>query len=118
VRASVLEALRVDRYSPPPLAALLALDGVSRELLAAMTRDGSIVRISPEVYLVRDVFDEMSAWVLQAADHDGVSLAEVRDRFRTSRRYAQALLEYLDGERYTRRQGDVHVRGSRTPVCA
>jgi selenocysteine-specific elongation factor len=33
----------------------------------------------------------------------------VRDELATSRRYAQALLEHLDGEKVTRRVGDAHV---------
>jgi selenocysteine-specific elongation factor len=35
-----------------------------------------------------------------------ISLAEVRDLFNTSRRYAQALLEYLDSAGVTVRAGD------------
>jgi selenocysteine-specific elongation factor len=35
-----------------------------------------------------------------------ISLAEVRDLFQTSRRYAQALLEHLDAIGVTVRDGD------------
>ena len=38
-----------------------------------------------------------------------VSLGEVRDMFKTSRKYAQALLEYLDSKKITRRVGDERV---------
>ena len=38
-----------------------------------------------------------------------ITLAEVRDMFQTSRKYAQAFLEYLDGEKITRRVGDERV---------
>jgi selenocysteine-specific elongation factor len=38
-----------------------------------------------------------------------ITLAEVRDMFGTSRRYAQALLEQLDAERVTKRVGDERV---------
>ncbi len=38
-----------------------------------------------------------------------VTLAEVRDLFQTSRKYAQAFLEHLDGKRITRRIGDERV---------
>ena len=37
------------------------------------------------------------------------SIAEVRDALGLSRKYAQALLEHLDGERVLRRDGDRHV---------
>ncbi|HVX34568.1 MAG TPA: SelB C-terminal domain-containing protein, partial [Solirubrobacterales bacterium] len=36
------------------------------------------------------------------------SIGEVRDALGLSRKYAQALLEHLDGERVLRRDGDRH----------
>jgi selenocysteine-specific elongation factor len=35
-----------------------------------------------------------------------ITLAEVRDLFSTSRKYAQALLEHLDSSGFTVREGD------------
>jgi selenocysteine-specific elongation factor len=41
--------------------------------------------------------------------HGAVTLAEVRDLFQTSRKYAQAVLEAMDAQRITRREGDARV---------
>jgi selenocysteine-specific elongation factor len=41
-----------------------------------------------------------------------ITLAETRDLFNNSRKYAQALLEHLDQEKVTRRVGDERVLGS------
>ncbi len=38
-----------------------------------------------------------------------ITLAQVRDLFGASRKYAKALLEHLDGRRVTRRMGDTRV---------
>ncbi|TET25572.1 MAG: hypothetical protein E3J67_03500, partial [Dehalococcoidia bacterium] len=38
-----------------------------------------------------------------------VTLAEVRDLFHTSRKYAQAFVEHLDEKKITRRVGDERV---------
>jgi selenocysteine-specific elongation factor len=38
-----------------------------------------------------------------------ITLAQVRDLFGTSRKYAQALLEHLDEKGITRRVGDARV---------
>jgi selenocysteine-specific elongation factor len=46
----------------------------------------------------------------QLAAKGKITLAEVRDRFVTSRKYAQALLEHLDGEKVTRRVGDERIK--------
>jgi selenocysteine-specific elongation factor len=43
--------------------------------------------------------------------HGSVTLAQFRDAIGTTRKYAQAVMEYLDGRRITRRVGDTRVRG-------
>jgi selenocysteine-specific elongation factor len=54
--------------------------------------------------------EALIARIMAICERDGeVTLAGVRDELGTTRRYAQALLEYMDGQRVTRRQGDTHV---------
>ena len=43
------------------------------------------------------------------AEHDEITVADVRDIFGASRKYALALLNHLDQQRITRRVGDVRV---------
>ncbi|MCL7454850.1 MAG: SelB C-terminal domain-containing protein, partial [Anaerolineae bacterium] len=43
------------------------------------------------------------------AEHERVTVAEVRDMFDTSRKYALALLGFMDEKRITRRVGDERV---------
>ena len=50
-----------------------------------------------------------SASLRISATTGSVTLAQVRDMFGTSRKYAQALLEHMDAERITRRVGDARV---------
>jgi len=38
-----------------------------------------------------------------------ITLAEVRDIFKTSRKYAQAFIEHMDSQKITRRIGDDRV---------
>ena len=54
----------------------------------------------------REMVDKVAAHIKA---NRRVSLAEVRDMFQTSRKYAQALLEHMDGEKITRRVGDERV---------
>ena len=44
---------------------------------------------------------------------DGVTVAEVRERLKTTRKYALPLLAWLDGHGATRRRGDVRIAGPR-----
>ncbi len=84
------------------------------EVRAFLAGSGAIVDVGDSVVLSSAAYEEMVTGVLQLIDETGsVSLAGVRDRFGTSRRYAQALLEHLDGLHITVRRGDERVRGNR-----
>jgi len=62
------------------------------------------------VVFAASAYDEMERRVTAYIKEKGkVTLAEVRDLFGTSRKYAQALLEYLDEKKITRRIGDERV---------
>ena len=69
-----------------------------------------LVRIGGDVLFRRDDLAALMAGVLEHLRNSGtITLAEVRDRFQTTRKYAQAVLEEMDARRLTRREGDVRV---------
>ena len=104
--ALALEArLRDSRFEPP-------LDGeLDRDDLAALRAAGRAVRVSRSLHFHPDTLRAVRARVIAVArENDGaITLARLRDELGTSRKFAQALLEYLDGEKVTLRRGDVHV---------
>ena len=99
-----LQALRESPYHPPT-------DRLpDPELLAYLEDQGEIVRVSPEVVFAVGAYDGMVDGIVAHLRAQGtITLAQVRDSFRTSRKYAQALLEHLDQRRITRRVGDERV---------
>ncbi len=106
----VLETFAAAPYAPPNEADLLRLLGNQAELLDAMLEQGQLVRISGGVLFRQSDFAEMVEAVQALAQEQGtITLAQVRDRFDTSRKYAQALLEEMDARRITRREGDARV---------
>jgi selenocysteine-specific elongation factor len=71
---------------------------------------GRVVKVSDNVVFAAPVYREMVAKITARIREKGrITLGELRDMFGTSRKYAQALLEYLDGEKVTRRVGDDRV---------
>jgi selenocysteine-specific elongation factor len=57
-----------------------------------------------------DALAEIRATLIAVLEQDGeLTLARFRDELRTSRKYAQALLEHFDGEKLTLRRGDVRI---------
>jgi selenocysteine-specific elongation factor len=82
-----------------------------RRLAAA----GQVVRVSRNLHFHPEPLAELEARVIAICERDGgATIASVRDELGTSRKYAQALLEHLDGTKVTRRIGDEHrLRSSR-----
>jgi selenocysteine-specific elongation factor len=99
-----LAGLKAGRFSPPtehlPEPAVLAY--LADRSLVEDT--GAGVVFDPLAY--REMLDRTVAHI---GANGSVSLAEVRDLFGTSRKYAQAFLEHLDARRVTRRVGDLRV---------
>jgi selenocysteine-specific elongation factor len=105
---ALLAALAKEPYAPPDPATL----GVGAETLAVLAEEGSIVRVAEGIVFARDAYDRMVMQTLALIDaHGSVTLAQFRDAVGTSRKYAQAVMEYLDARRITRRAGDARLRG-------
>lgn len=99
-----LRSLAQNPYSPP--ADLIP----APDLLNLLVERQQVVKVAEGVVFAADAYREMVNEVTaHIKEHGRVSLAEVRDMFRTSRKYAQALLEHMDGEKITRRVGDYRV---------
>ena len=99
-----LGAIRAGGHSPPTE----ALPGPP--LLAYLVDRGSVVDTGAGVVFDADVFAEMVERTrAHVAANGSVSLAETRDLFGNSRKYAQAFLEHLDALHITRRAGDVRT---------
>lgn len=104
---TLLAAYRQNPYSPPSLTEL----GVDANIVAALVDDGRLKKISETIYFATPAYEGMVRKILATLDEQGkITLAQVRDMFNTSRKYCQALLEYLDDQKITRRVGDERVR--------
>jgi selenocysteine-specific elongation factor len=104
----LLARFRAAPYATPSVKEAAAL--VGEEVLGVLLARGDLVQVSPEVLFLRETYEEMVERIRTHIQQQGsITLAQVRDLFQTSRKYAQALLEYLDGVGVTRRVGDERV---------
>jgi selenocysteine-specific elongation factor len=102
-------------YAPPSYAETASITG--EDVLRALVERGDLVQIAEDVLLSAEIYGEMTQGALAIIDAEGtVSAKALRDRFNTSRKYAIALLEYLDSQGITRRVGDERVRGKNAPI--
>jgi selenocysteine-specific elongation factor len=104
-----LAALQSEPFSPPAPGQF----GLDLDLVMALSETSEVVRIDDSVVFTRAAFEDMQQQVLGLIDqHGSITLAQFRDHFGTSRKYAQAVLEYFDNQRITRRVGDERVRSA------
>ena len=107
---SFLSELDVSHFAPPALDELATRWGLDDEVLSALASRGDIVRVSENIAFTANAFNEMRRRIVERLETaTQVSVAEVRDMFDTSRKYALALMEYFDQQRITRRVGDARV---------
>jgi selenocysteine-specific elongation factor len=95
-------------YSTPSVSECEAVVGT--ELLNLLVDEGRLVRVSESVLFLRETYEEMLGRVVAHIKLEGsITVAEVRDMFQASRKYALALMEYLDDQRITKRVADARV---------
>jgi selenocysteine-specific elongation factor len=95
-----------DPYSPPTIKEIITQIG--DDIYAALLDLKLLIQVSPEVAFRNEDFNRMIEEIRQLLAAQGtISAGQVRDHFNTSRRYALALLEYLDMVGVTVREGDV-----------
>ncbi|MBL8057891.1 MAG: selenocysteine-specific translation elongation factor [Anaerolineales bacterium] len=109
---SRIDALLVD-FRRDPYNTPLPKDCAARvgdEVLTALIDLGRLVPISPEVVFLAETYAGMVEQVkAHLRAHGKLTVAEVRDLFKTSRKYALGLMEHLDAIGVTRRVGDERV---------
>jgi selenocysteine-specific elongation factor len=72
------------------------------------------VRLEPDLAYAAPTFEAMAARAVALAQQGPLSPATFRDATGTSRKYALAILEELDGRGVLRRTADGHVLGPRS----
>jgi selenocysteine-specific elongation factor len=83
---------------------------VGGQVLNALLEQGRLVRLSDDVIFLVETYEQMRDRIVAFLhDNPTITVAQVRDLFGASRKYALALVNYLDEKRITRRIGDERV---------
>lgn len=106
--SKLLAAFASDPYSPPTVSESEAIVGL--DVLAALIEQGKLVKANDAVLFSIEAYERMTKAVTEHLRREGrITLAQARDMFATSRKYAQAFLEHLDDKRITKRVGDARI---------
>ncbi|MFO8011239.1 MAG: selenocysteine-specific translation elongation factor [Dehalococcoidia bacterium] len=99
-----MESLSSNPYSPP----VSSLPDT--ELLNMLIEAGKVVKVSENIVFSAGAYEQMINTIVEHLKTNGsITVADVRDMFKTSRKYALALMEHLDQIKVTRRVGDERV---------
>jgi selenocysteine-specific elongation factor len=113
--AQVAKALEDGGAAPPSRKELgRELGFAVAPILDHLTFEGQAVKVTPELYLSHNHFHALTAWLETFFQgHSSLEVAELKHAWGMSRKYSVPVLEYLDREAWTRREGDVRVPGKR-----
>ncbi|SPF56259.1 Selenocysteine-specific elongation factor [Candidatus Sulfopaludibacter sp. SbA4] len=108
-RAAIERAFEEAGLATPAMAEVLAKSGVeparARRLLEILLRDKRLVRISEELVFHRSAIEKLRQ-MLAARRAERFNVGTFKEWTGISRKYAIPLLEFLDREHVTRREGD------------
>ena len=113
-RSALQRVLADAGLTPPDTAALASSAGVAPEVAARMltllVRQKAIVRAGG-VYFDAGALERLKQEVrmLKEGGTTTVDVGSLKERYGLTRKYAIPLLEYLDRERVTRRQGEARL---------
>jgi selenocysteine-specific elongation factor len=101
------ERFQTSGYAPPSVKE--CIQSVGEEVMGYLLSQGELIKLSESVvFEVNDYRKMVDAIRDTLSVKDELTVAEVRDIFGTSRKYALALMEHLDEIGVTKREGDGH----------
>lgn len=104
------EAL-IERFQQEPFATPSVkdcIDTVGEEVFHYLIATQQLIQVSEDVVFHKEGYTRLVDEVKQLIGRKGaISIAEVRDHFGTSRKYVLALMEHLDAQGITIREGDL-----------
>ncbi|HET7008832.1 MAG TPA: selenocysteine-specific translation elongation factor [Candidatus Binatia bacterium] len=116
----IIKILGEQPWAPPDLKEVEKQAGVPRnrlsEVIRLLERDGSVVRITADMYFLASSIEQLRATLVQfLSDKGEMNAAAFRDLIGSSRKYTIPLLEYFDRVGLTIRIGD--IRKLKTPLA-
>jgi selenocysteine-specific elongation factor len=92
-------------FAPPSVKEIQ--DEVGNEVLNALVETGELIQVSADVVFRQPDYQTLLRWIDRHFEtNDTLTVAQFRDEFNTSRRYALGFLEHLDSIEVTMRSGD------------
>jgi selenocysteine-specific elongation factor len=114
LKDKMIAAYQAAGFQPPEPGDFVAQAGGNaanlKDLYEVCLAEGFLIHIGDDIYLHAEAEVEMRRRVLdRLKEQQGLTVADIRDLFGTTRKYAVPFCEYLDRIGTTRREGDLRV---------
>lgn len=114
LKDELLRAISEGGFSPPLFKEMKERTGLDknklRDILGILLEEEKIEQVTPDYFLSRGRIAEAEERIRSHLSGKGIlEVSDVRDMLGASRKYAIPLLEYMDRQRVTRRDGDHRV---------
>ena len=103
------EKAKYDVKSPDELSAIFSKNEKRsfEQIFESLVSGGELIMLSPQIYWLKSDYEEAIKLIRSHFEKsEEITLAQCRDMLKTSRKYALAILEHLDGRQATKLQGD------------
>jgi selenocysteine-specific elongation factor len=105
-----LRSVLADRPFDPPSRKELAADAAAQQALRFLIQSGEAVEVSAELVMAADAIARATKVIRNHLQkHGKATVSELRQALNSSRRVIVPLLEWLDRDGLTRREGDQRV---------
>jgi len=110
----IMAALKSEQYTPPRLTDLAKGGKNFREAIKYVLEAGEGYKCGSEFVFLPEVWDEILVFIKNhLAEKDFLNVADLKNRFGFTRKFAIPILEETDRTGLTQRQGDIRVKGNR-----
>ncbi len=105
---SLLRRFHADPFGTPSVKECAS--AVGEDVLSVLVSRGDLVQVSSDVLFLAETVKEAEKRVRRfVSQQKSITVGQARDLFRSSRKYVLGLLEYLDQQGITRREGDARL---------
>ncbi len=110
----IMNTLRAAPYAPPTLSKLAEGGKAHKEAIKYIIETHEGYKCGSDFLFLREVWQEIVRFITEKlADDDSLAVADLREKFGFTRKFAIPILEETDRIGLTRRHGDVRIKGEK-----
>lgn len=113
----ILAQLNKNPLMPPGLSELTAAGKTHKEAVRLMLKSAAIHKCGADFIFPTPVWKEFENFIINTFSRkETLSVADFRDQFKITRKFAVPILEEMDKLKLTRRRGDVRIKGEKLEI--